>query len=260
MQPLFFVMSIISIKNLYVDLNDEEVLNNVSLEINEGEYICIVGKNGSGKTTFVKTLNGIILPTKGDVNVLNMNTKDESKIIEIRKNVGMVFQNPDNQMVASLVEEDVAFGLENIGIETKEMHDRVNYALKKVKIEHLRDQNINKLSGGQKQKVCIAGILAMKPKIMIFDEPTSMLDPYARNEILEEIYRLNKEENITIIHITHFMSEIEKADRVLLLNEGKLIKDTYDIDNFLNNIEDIKKYNLELPLKKRIELKLKECH
>ena len=241
-------------------MTNTEILNNISLSIKEGEYICIVGKNGSGKTTFVKSLNGIILPTEGDVEILGMNTKDESKIIEIRKNVGMVFQNPDNQMVASLVEEDVAFGLENIGIETDEMHIRVNEALKKVNIENLKEQNINKLSGGQKQKVCIAGILAMKPRIMVFDEPTSMLDPYSRSEILDEIYRLNKEENITIIHITHFMNEIEKADRVILLNEGKLIKDTYDTENFLNNIADIKQYNLELPLKKRIELRLKECH
>ena len=253
-------MSIIDIKKLSVNLNDEVVLNDISLSINEGEYICIVGKNGSGKTTFVKTLNGIVLPTSGDVEVMGMNTKNEDRLVEIRKNVGMVFQNPDNQMVASLVEEDVAFGLENIGVETEEMHKRVKYALEKVGIENLKEQNVNKLSGGQKQKVCIAGILAMKPKIMIFDEPTSMLDPYARFEILNEIYRLNKEEHITIIHITHFMEEVEKADRVLLLNEGKLIKDTYDVKNFLDNVEDIKNYNLELPIKKRIELELKECH
>lgn len=253
-------MNIIEIKNLEVVLNDTKVLSNISLSIKEGEYICIVGKNGSGKTTLVKTLNGIISPTLGDVEVLDMNTKDEDRIIEIRKNVGMVFQNPDNQMVASLVEEDVAFGLENIGIETSEMHKRVHEALNKVDIEHLKDQNINKLSGGQKQKVCIAGILAMKPRIMIFDEPTSMLDPYAREDILNEIYRLNKDEHITIIHITHFMEEIEKADRVILLNDGKIVRDTYDVKNFLDNVEDIKNYNLELPLKKRIELKLKECH
>ena len=253
-------MNTIEIKNLEVVLNDTKVLSNISLSIKEGEYICIVGKNGSGKTTFVKTLNGIISPTLGDVEVLDMNTKDEDRIIEIRKNVGMVFQNPDNQMVASLVEEDVAFGLENIGIETSEMHKRVHEALNKVGIEHLKDQNINKLSGGQKQKVCIAGILAMKPRIMIFDEPTSMLDPYAREDILNEIYRLNKDEHITIIHITHFMEEIEKADRVILLNDGKIVRDTYDVKNFLDNVEDIKNYNLELPLKKRIELKLKECH
>ena len=247
MQPLFLLWiykNIIEIKNLEVVLNDTKVLSSISLSIKEGEYICIVGKNGSGKTTFVKTLNGIISPTLGDVEVLDMNTKDEDKIIEIRKNVGMVFQNPDNQMVASLVEEDVAFGLENIGIETSEMHKRVHEALNKVGIEHLKEQNINKLSGGQKQKVCIAGILA----------------PYAREDILNEIYRLNKDEHITIIHITHFMEEIERADRVILLNDGKIVRDTYDVKNFLDNVEDIKNYNLELPLKKRIELKLKECH
>lgn len=253
-------MCIINIKNLYVNMNGVDVLKNISLSIKEGEYICIVGKNGSGKTTLVKTLNCITMPTSGNVEVLNMNTKDENNTIEIRKNVGMVFQNPDNQIVASLVEEDIAFGLENIGIKTDEMHKRVNDVLKKLRIEKLKDQNINKLSGGQKQKVCIAGILAMKPKIMIFDEPTSMLDPYARDEILNEIYRLNKEEGITIIHITHFMNEIEKADRVLLLNEGNIVKDSYDIKQFLDNIEELKNYNLELPLKKRIELKLKECH
>lgn len=250
-------MSIINVKNLNVVLNEREVIKNISLSINEGEYICVIGKNGSGKTTFVKTLNGIILPTSGDVEVKGFNTKDEEKLIEIRKNVGMVFQNPDNQMVASLVEEDIAFGLENLGIDTDTMRKRVKEALKKVNIENLRNKNINMLSGGQKQKVCIAGILAMRPSVMIFDEPTSMLDPSARKEILDEIYRINKEEKITIIQITHFMSEIERADRVVLLDDGNIVRDTYDIKGFLDNVEDIKNFNLELPLKKRIELALK---
>lgn len=250
-------MSIINVKNLNVVLNEREVIKNISLSINEGEYICVIGKNGSGKTTFVKTLNGIILPTSGDVEVKGFNTKDEEKLIEIRKNVGMVFQNPDNQMVASLVEEDIAFGLENLGIDTDTMRKRVKEVLKKVNIENLRNKNINMLSGGQKQKVCIAGILAMRPSVMIFDEPTSMLDPSARKEILDEIYRINKEEKITIIQITHFMSEIERADRVVLLDDGNIVRDTYDIKGFLDNVEDIKNFNLELPLKKRIELALK---
>lgn len=250
-------MSIINVKNLNVVLNEREVIKNISLSINEGEYICVIGKNGSGKTTFVKTLNGIILPTSGDVEVKGFNTKDEEKLIEIRKNVGMVFQNPDNQMVASLVEEDIAFGLENLGIDTDTMRKRVKEVLKKVNIENLRNRNINMLSGGQKQKVCIAGILAMRPSVMIFDEPTSMLDPSARKEILDEIYRINKEEKITIIQITHFMSEIERADRVVLLDDGNIVRDTYDIKGFLDNVEDIKNFNLELPLKKRIELALK---
>ena len=250
-------MSIINVKNLNVVLNEREVIKNISLSINEGEYICVIGKNGSGKTTFVKTLNGIILPTSGDVEVKGFNTKDEEKLIEIRKNVGMVFQNPDNQMVASLVEEDIAFGLENLGIDTETMRKRVKEVLKKVNIENLRNKNINTLSGGQKQKVCIAGILAMRPSVMIFDEPTSMLDPSARKEILDEIYRINKEEKITIIQITHFMSEIERADRVVLLDDGNIVRDTYDIKGFLDNVEDIKNFNLELPLKKRIELALK---
>lgn len=250
-------MSIINVKNLNVVLNEREVIKNISLSINEGEYICVIGKNGSGKTTFVKTLNGIILPTSGDVEVKGFNTKDEEKLIEIRKNVGMVFQNPDNQMVASLVEEDIAFGLENLGIDTDTMRKRVKEVLKKVNIENLRNKNINMLSGGQKQKVCIAGILAMRPSVMIFDEPTSMLDPSARKEILDEIYRINKEEKITIIQITHFMGEIERADRVVLLDDGNIVRDTYDIKGFLHNVEDIKNFNLELPLKKRIELALK---
>ena len=250
-------MSIINVKNLNVVLNEREVIKNISLSINEGEYICVIGKNGSGKTTFVKTLNGIILPTSGDVEVKGFNTKDEEKLIEIRKNVGMVFQNPDNQMVASLVEEDIAVGLENLGIDTETMRKRVKEVLKKVNIENLRNKNINTLSGGQKQKVCIAGILAMRPSVMIFDEPTSMLDPSARKEILDEIYRINKEEKITIIQITHFMSEIERADRVVLLDDGNIVRDTYDIKGFLDNVEDIKNFNLELPLKKRIELALK---
>lgn len=223
----------------------EAALHDINLDINEGEFLCIIGRNGSGKSTLAKLLNGLILPTEGVVTCFGLNTKDENNLLDIRKKIGMVFQNPDNQIVASLVEEDVAFGLENIGIETNEMRKRVDEALSLMGLSDYKESSPNKLSGGQKQRVALAGILAMKSKVIVLDEPTSMLDKKARQDVINTIVKLNKEENITIILITHYMNEVLNADRVLLMDKGKIIKDTKPIELFKDT--DIEKYGIELP-------------
>ena len=223
----------------------EAALHDINLDINEGEFLCIIGRNGSGKSTLAKLLNGLILPTEGVVTCFGLNTKDENSLLDIRKKIGMVFQNPDNQIVASLVEEDVAFGLENIGIETNEMRKRVDEALSLMGLSDYKASSPNKLSGGQKQRVALAGILAMKSKVIVLDEPTSMLDKKARQDVINTIVKLNKEENITIILITHYMNEVLNADRVLLMDKGKIIKDTKPVELFKDT--DIEKYGIELP-------------
>ena len=197
-------------------------LDDVSLDINEGDFIAILGRNGSGKSTFAKHLNGIELPTQGDVLVYGLNTKDEDKLLDIRKNVGMVFQNPDNQIIANVVEEDVAFGPENIGIPTDEIWQRVNESLENVGMTAYRLSSPNKLSGGQKQRVAIAGVMAMRPKCIVLDEPTAMLDPNGRKEVLRTIKELNVREGITIVLITHYMEEAVYADKVIIMDKGKL--------------------------------------
>ena len=233
----------------YLSDDDKEVtekaLYDINLDIYEGEFLCVIGRNGSGKSTLAKLLNGLILPTEGKVTCFGMDTKDENNLLEIRKKIGMVFQNPDNQIVASLVEEDVAFGLENIGIETKELRKRVDDALDLMGLSEYKVASPNKLSGGQKQRVALAGILSMKSKVIVLDEPTSMLDKKARQEVMDTIIRLNKEEHITIILITHYMNEVLNADRVLLMDEGKIIKDTKPVELFQD--KDIEKYGIELP-------------
>lgn len=235
----------------YTFLSDDEkeqtvrALSDINLDIYEGEFLCIIGKNGSGKSTLAKLLNGLILPTEGKVSCFGMDTKDEDKLLEIRKKIGMVFQNPDNQIVASLVEEDVAFGLENIGVETKEIRKRVDDALSMMGLSEYKQSSPNKLSGGQKQRVALAGILSMKSKVIVLDEPTSMLDKKARKEVLDTIIKLNKEEHITIILITHYMNEIINANRVLLMDDGRIIKDTTASELFRD--KDIEKYGIELP-------------
>ena len=243
-------MENIKIENLIVDfdiynsdnevVSKKRVLDNVSLSVNEGEFICIIGKNGSGKSTLAKCLNALILPTSGDVLIYNMNTKDESNLIEIRKNIGMAFQNPDNQIVASIVEEDVAFGMENLGIDADTMDKRIDEALTTLGIKNLRFSMTSKLSGGQKQKVSLAGILCMQSKILVLDEPTSMIDKNGRLDLLQKVSELNKKYNITVILISHYIEEILFSDRVLVMNEGKIVLD--DIpknvvlkDELLNN-------------------------
>lgn len=195
-------------------------VNGISLEINQGEYIAVVGRNGSGKSTVAKLINGLISPKSGSVTVFGMDTKEKKDIYEIRKRVGMVFQNPDNQMVATIVEDDIAFGPENIGVQREEIARRIDFALKATNTEEFRHRPASQLSGGQKQRVAIAGVLAIKPQILILDEATSMLDPKGRAEVNEVIRRLNKEEGITVITVTHYMEEAFEADKIIVMKGG----------------------------------------
>lgn len=248
-------MSCISIKNLIVDY-EKRALDNISLDINEGDFVCIIGANGSGKSTLIKSINGLVLPTSGDVLVSGMNTKDEKSIIDIRKKVGMTFQNPDNQIVASIVEEDVAFGLENLGINVDEMHTRIDEALKALSIYDLKNSLTNKLSGGQKQKVSIAGILAMKSDIIMLDEPTCMIDKEGRREVLDTLTKLNKEGK-TIILVSHYVDEITYAKRVLVMNSGKIVLDDTP-KNILLNEDKLLSANVELPYIPKLATDLKK--
>ena len=217
---------IVRVENLVFRYDDEIITKNavddVSLNIEEGEFVVIIGHNGSGKSTLAKHFNGIFYPTQGDVYIKGMNTKEDSLIWEIRQKAGMVFQNPDNQIVATIVEEDVAFGPENLGIEKSIIRKRVDEALALVNMTEFAKKQPHNLSGGQKQRVAIAGIIAMRPDCIIFDEPTAMLDPSGRKEVIDTILKLNKEEGKTIIHITHFMDEATNADRVIVMDEGKI--------------------------------------
>ncbi|MDR7076959.1 energy-coupling factor transporter ATPase [Neobacillus niacini] len=200
------------------------VLKNVSFSIYPGEYVAIIGHNGSGKSTLSKHFNGLLTPSSGDVWVQGHNTKDESKKLDIRKTVGMVFQHPDNQIVATIVEEDVAFGLENIGVPRAEMKHRIDEALEVVKMSEFRKRPPHHLSGGQKQRVAIAGVLAMQPDCIVFDESTSMLDTFGRNEVLQAIRKMNKM-GMTIITVTHRMSEAAEAGRIIVVEDGKIVMD-----------------------------------
>ncbi len=222
--------STVETKNLtYSYVSDEEAvkfaLNGVDVSIGKGEFVVILGHNGSGKSTFAKLLNALYAPTDGKVFIDGMNTRDESKVWDIRKTCGMVFQNPDNQLVATLVEEDVAFGPENLGILSEEIVKRVKDALATVDLSGFENRAPHMLSGGQKQRVAIAGILAMLPDIIVFDEPTAMLDPHGRKEVLKTIQELNKTQGKTIIYITHYIEEAIYADRILVLGGGRLILD-----------------------------------
>lgn len=230
--------------------NDKEKdtvsLSNLNINIDNGDFVAVIGANGSGKSTFAKHLNGLLLPSKGDVYVDNYNTKEKEKVWEIRKKVGMVFQNPDNQLVATTVEDDIAFGLENIGMQEKEMRKRVEWALNLVDMNNLRNREPHLLSGGQKQKVVIAGALAMHTSYLVLDEPTSMLDPKGRKEILNTIKKLNQNEKITIIYITHFMSEAAEFNKIIVLDKGKIVL-TGSPKNIFMQANILNKLNLELP-------------
>ena len=223
-----------------------KALDNISLEVAKGEFVAIIGHNGSGKSTLSKNLNAILVPTQGDIYIDGMNTKDESKLWNIRQTAGMVFQNPDNQIVATIVEEDVAFGPENLGIEPKVIRQRVEESLKSVGIYELKDRQPHLLSGGQKQRVAIAGIIAMRPKCIIFDEATAMLDPSGRKEVMNVIKKLNKEENITTLHITHYMEEAVQADRVVVVDKGKKLLEGTPKEVF-KNVDLLKKIGLDVP-------------
>ena len=200
-------------------------LDDVALTVNEGEFVAVLGHNGCGKSTLAKHMNGLLLPSGGTVYVSGMDTKDEKNYWDIRKTVGMVFQNPDNQIVATVVEEDVAFAPENLGVPSPEIRKRVDEALKTVDMYELRRHAPHMLSGGQKQRVAIAGVIAMEPKCIVFDEPTAMLDPKGRREVIDTILKLKKEKNLTVVLITHYMEEAAMADRVVVMDKGKIVLD-----------------------------------
>jgi len=216
-------MEIIRVENLSFKYKSESALalKNISFSVEEGEFLAVIGHNGSGKSTLAKTLNALIIPEEGEVFVCGNSTKDKEKLFEIRKNVGVVFQNPDNQLVASIVEDDVAFGPENIGLKREEIKKRIDFALDAVGMTEFKDKTPTHLSGGQKQRIAIAGVLAVKPKVLVLDESTAMLDPKGRKEVMEVVKKLNKE-GITVIHITHYMDEVTEADRVLVMSGGEI--------------------------------------
>ena len=232
-------------------------INNLDLDIKEGDFVAILGHNGSGKSTFAKHINAILLPTEGTVWVSGMDTADDSSLLNIRKTVGMVFQNPDNQIIGNIVEEDVAFGPENIGVETAQIWKRVDESLKAVGMTAYRLKSPNKLSGGQKQRVAIAGIMAMKPKCIVLDEPTAMLDPNGRKEVIDTVRKLNKQENITVLLITHYMEEVVKADRVIVMDGGNIVMDGTPKEIF-SHVDELKKYRLDVPQVTELAYELKK--
>lgn len=242
--------NIIEVNNVsFVYITDENTLkaiDNLDLQVKEGEFVAIIGHNGSGKSTLSKNLNAILFPTEGNILINKMDTREEDKLWDIRQTAGMVFQNPDNQIVATIVEEDVAFGPENLGIEPKVIRQRVEESLKSVGIYELKDRQPHLLSGGQKQRVAIAGIIAMRPKCIIFDEATAMLDPSGRKEVMNVIKKLNKEENITTLHITHYMEEAVQADRVVVVDKGKKLLEGTPKEVF-KNVDLLKKIGLDVP-------------
>lgn len=230
----------------YIDDTIQKAVKDVSLDINKGEFLVILGHNGSGKSTLAKMMNGLLLPTSGEVQVMGMNTKDEQKIWDIRSKAGMVFQNPDNQIVATIVEEDVAFGPENLGIPPSEIRKRVDDALALVEMSEYKKHAPHLLSGGQKQRVAIAGILAMNPDCIIFDEPTAMLDPNGRLEVMDTIRRLNELEHKTIILITHYMEEAVEADRIVVMSQGEIALEGTPREVF-KQVEKVKSLGLDVP-------------
>lgn len=223
-----------------------QVLKNISINIKKGEFIAILGHNGSGKSTLAKHFNSILVPETGTVSINGIDSKDEDKLLEIRQTVGMVFQNPDNQIVATIVEEDVAFALENMGVEPAEIRKRVDKALKTVGMYEYKDHAPHRLSGGQKQRVAIAGVIAMRPACIVFDEPTAMLDPQGRVEVLDTIKELNREHGVTIVLITHYMDEAAKADRVVIMDDGNIILDDVPKKVF-SQVEKLKEVGLDVP-------------
>ena len=246
--------NIITSKELHFHYNNDyddkqpvkEVLKGLNIDIKKGEFVAVLGHNGSGKSTFAKHLNGILLPCSGKVYVAGIDTADDERLFELRQHAGMVFQNPDNQIVSSIVEEDVAFGVENLGVEPKEIRKRVDNALKTVGMYEYRLKAPNKLSGGQKQRVAVAGIIAMKPMCIVLDEPTAMLDPSGRKEVLSTIKKLNKEDGITIVLITHYMDEAVQADRVVVMDGGEIKLDDKP-QNVFSKFDEVKSLGLDVP-------------
>lgn len=245
-------MSLIEFQNVSFSYGTDEgeervdVIENLNLNIEKGSFTAVLGHNGSGKSTLAKLTNGILFPQQGKVLVDGSETKPDDSIFDIRKKVGMVFQNPDNQIVASIVEEDVAFGVENLGVPPQECRRRVDEAMKTVGIYEQRLKAPHKLSGGQKQRVAVAGIIAMKPECIVLDEPTAMLDPSGRAEVLETIKKLNKEDGITVVLITHYMDEAVQADRVVVMDAGQIVMDDTP-QNVFAKVDEVKSYGLDVP-------------
>lgn len=224
----------------------EDVLKGIDLNIGRGEFVAVLGHNGCGKSTLAKHINAILLPTEGTVTVDGIDTKDDSRLFDLRQRAGMVFQNPDNQIVSSIVEEDVAFALENLGVPYEEMRKRVDDALKAVDMYEYRMHSPSQLSGGQKQRVAIAGIIAMQPKCIILDEPTAMLDPHGRKEVMATIKRMNREQGVTIVLITHYMDEAAQAERVVVMDKGRVVLDNTPPKVF-SQVELLKGIGLDVP-------------
>jgi len=262
------VMGIVEAKNLTFEYirRDEEgnvegittAVDNVNIDIKAGDFVAVLGHNGSGKSTFAKHLNALVMPSEGTVYVDGMDTKDSGNTLSIRQTAGMVFQNPDNQIVGTLVDEEVGFGPENIGVPTEEIWERVEKSLKAVGMYQFRSASPNKLSGGQKQRVAIAGIVAMKPKCIVLDEPTAMLDPLGRKEVLNVLHELNRKENVTIILITHYMEEVIDADYVYVMDGGKLVMDGTPRQIF-TQVEMLKSMRLDVPQVTELAYELKKA-
>ena len=235
----------------------ENVIENFDLSVEKGSFVAVLGHNGCGKSTLAKLCNGIEVPVSGKVIVDSLDTSAEEKLLDIRRRVGIVFQNPDNQIVATVVEDDVAFGPENLGVDPKEIRRRVDEALKNVGMYEFRLFEPHKLSGGQKQRVAIAGIIAMKPQCIVLDEPTAMLDPRGRREVMKTVRRLNRDFGITVIFITHYMDEAAKADRVVVMDDGKIILDGAPKKVF-SNVKTLKMAGLDVPQATELSLALRE--
>lgn len=246
----------------YTDENGErtspDILKDISLSIDKGDFVALLGHNGSGKSTFAKHMNAILLPSAGTMTVDGIDTKDESQRFTLRSHVGMVFQNPDNQIVATIVEEDVAFGPENLGIPPQEIRERVDDALKAVEMYEYREHAPSQLSGGQKQRVAIAGIIAMRPDCIVLDEPTAMLDPSGRREVMNTIHMLNREYGITIVLITHYMEEAAQANRVVVMDDGKVVLDNTPKEVF-SHVETLKKLGLDVPQVTELAYRLQQA-
>lgn len=261
-------MSIIKIKDViyeYLKRNEQgeveesvQAVNGVTIDIEQGEFVAILGHNGSGKSTLAKHLNAILKPTSGTIYVKEMDTKDDSHLLDIRQTTGMVFQNPDNQIIGTVVEEDVAFGPENLGVPTKEIWERVLKSLESVNMTAYREHSPNKLSGGQKQRIAIAGVVAMEPECIVLDEPTAMLDPIGRKDVIEAIHELNREKKITIILITHNMNEVIDADKVYVMDHGKVVLKGSPREIF-KEVETMKSYGLEVPASTELAYQLRKA-
>ena len=240
----------IEVKNVSFAYDEEnhpekKAVDNVSFEVKKGEMLAVVGHNGSGKSTLAKLLNGLLQPTEGDVFVMGKNTMDDESIIDVRNNVAMVFQNPDNQLVATMVEDEVAFGAENLGMDPEEIRMRIDESLAAVGMAEFKNKKTNQLSGGQKQRVAIAGVLAMKPKCIVFDESTAMLDPAGREDVLNIMHKLNSE-GVSVVFITHYMEEITDFDRIIVMSKGKIAKEGTPSEIF-SSVEELHKFRLDAP-------------